>query len=42
MTTSTVAHGVAARTAAFRAAYRAQIAPLYNGFGHVLLIYLIG
>ena len=42
MTTSTIAHGVAARTAAFRAAYRAQIAPLYNGFGHVLLIYLIG
>ena len=42
MTTSTIAHGGAARTAAFRAAYRAQIAPLYNGLGHVLLIYLIG
>lgn len=30
------------RTAAFRAAYRAQIAPLYNGIIHVALIYLIG
>src|SRR5271155_425639 len=30
------------RTAAFRAAYRAQIAPLYDGFTHVLLIYAIG
>ncbi|MBN8874276.1 MAG: hypothetical protein J0H67_15685 [Rhodospirillales bacterium] len=30
------------RTAAFRAAYRSQIAPLYNGLAHVALIYLIG
>ena len=33
---------ISARTAAFRAAYRAQIAPLYNGLGHAGLIYLIG
>jgi hypothetical protein len=30
------------RQAAFRAAYRERIAPLYNGLVHVLLIYLIG
>ena len=30
------------RQAAFRAAYRAQIAPLYEGRVHVALIYLIG
>ncbi len=29
-------------TAAFRAAYRAQVAPLYHGLVHVALIYLIG
>lgn len=31
-----------ARTATFRAVYRAQIAPAYNGLIHVALIYLIG
>src|SRR4051794_38439800 len=37
MTSSTTAHGgVDARTAAFRAAYRAQIAALYNGVGACL------
>lgn len=30
------------RTAAFRAAYRARIAPAYSGIAHVALIYLIG
>ena len=30
------------RQAAFRAAFRAQIAPAYNGLIHVALIYLIG
>ena len=30
------------RQAAFRAAYRAQIAPAYHGLIHVALIYLIG
>ena len=30
------------RQAAFRAAYRAQIAPAYSGLIHVALIYLIG
>lgn len=30
------------RQAEFRASYRAQIAPAYNGLAHVLLIYVIG
>ena len=30
------------RQAAFRAAYRAQIAPAYHGLAHVALIYAIG
>ncbi len=30
------------RQAAFRAAYRAQIAPAYHGLIHVALVYLIG
>ena len=33
---------MSARQAAFRAAYRAQIAPAYSGLIHVALIYLIG
>jgi hypothetical protein len=33
---------MSARQAAFRAAYRAQIAPAYHGLIHVALIYLIG
>jgi hypothetical protein len=33
---------MSARQAAFRAAYRAQIAPAYHGLVHVALIYLIG
>ena len=33
---------MSSRQAAFRAAYRAQIAPAYHGLVHVALIYLIG